>query len=102
VQNALCWFLGLSGSPQQALPHCDRAVGLDDSGNSNDSRGLTLALLGRPQEAAAEFETFLARLEVNNPPAYAQYAPSRREWVEALERGDDPFDETTLEQLLQE
>jgi len=102
VQNALCWFLGLSGSPQQALHHCDRAVGLDDSGNSNDSRGLTLALLGRLQEAAAEFETFLARLEVNNPPAYAQYAPSRREWVEALERGDDPFDEATLEQLLQE
>jgi len=102
VQNALCWFLGLSGSPQQALPHCDRAVGLDDSGNSNDSRGLTLALLGRPQEAAIEFETFLARLEFNNPPAYAQYAPSRREWVEALERGDDPFDEATLEQLLQE
>jgi tetratricopeptide (TPR) repeat protein len=102
VQNALCWFLGLSGSPQQALPHCDRAVGLDDSGNSNDSRGLTLALLGRLQEAAAEFETFLARLEINNPPAYAQYAPSRREWVEALERGDNPFDEATLEQLLQE
>ena len=102
VQNALCWFLGLSGSPQEALPHCDRAVDLDDSGNSNDSRGLTLALLGRPQEAAAEFETFLARLEVNNPPAYAQYAPSRREWVEALKRGDNPFNEATLEQLLQE
>ena len=102
VQNALCWFLGLSGSPQQALPHCDRAVGLDDSGNSNDSRGLTLALLGRPQEAAIEFENFLARLEVNNPSAYAQYAPSRREWVETLERGDDPFDEATLRQLLQE
>ena len=102
VQNALCWFLGLSGSPQQALPHCDRAVGLDDSGNSNDSRGLTLALLGRPQEAAAEFETFLASLEVNNPLAYAQYAPSRREWEEALKRGDNPFDEATLEQLLQE
>ncbi|HEX9675809.1 MAG TPA: helix-turn-helix domain-containing protein [Anaerolineales bacterium] len=102
VQNALCWFLGLSGSPEQALPHCDRAVGLDDSGNSNDSRGLTLALLGRPQEAAAEFETFLARLEVKNPPAYTQYAPSRREWVAALKRSEDPFDEATLEQLLQE
>jgi tetratricopeptide (TPR) repeat protein len=102
VQNALCWFLGLSGSPQQALPHCDRAVDLDDSGNSNDSRGLTLALLGRPQEAAAEFEAFLARLEVNDPLAYAQYAPSRREWVEALERGENPFDEATLVQLLQE
>ena len=102
VQNALCWFLGLSGSPQQALPHCDRAVDLDESGNSNDSRGLTLALLGRPQEAAVEFETFLERLEVNDPPGYARYARSRREWVEALKRGDNPFDEATLEQLLQE
>jgi len=66
------------------------------------SRGLALALLGRPQEAAVEFETFLARLEVNNPAAHAQYAPSRREWVAALKRGGDPFDEATLEQLLQE
>ncbi|HEX9894341.1 MAG TPA: hypothetical protein VGA78_10480, partial [Gemmatimonadales bacterium] len=102
VQNALCWFLGLSGSPEQALPHCDQAVALDESGNSNDSRGLALALLGRPQEAAVEFETFLASLEVNNPAAHAQYAPSRREWVAALKRGEDPFDEATLEKLLQE
>jgi hypothetical protein len=49
-----------------------------------------------------EFETFLASLEVNNPAAHAQYAPSRREWVAALKRGEDPFDEATLEQLLQE
>jgi tetratricopeptide (TPR) repeat protein/transcriptional regulator with XRE-family HTH domain len=102
VQNALCWFLSLSGSPEQALPHCDAAVALDESGNSNDSRGLTLALLGRSQEAAAEFKTFLERLEDTDPQGYARYAPSRQEWIEALERGENPFDEASLQLLLQE
>ena len=102
VQNALCWFLSLSGSPEQALPHCDAAVQLDASGNSNDSRGLTLALLGQSQEAVAEFESFLERLQATDPQGYARYAPSRQEWIEALERGENPFDEASLQQLLQE
>ena len=48
IQNGLCWYLSLSGDPEAALPHCDRAVKLDPSGYSNDSRGLTLALLVMP------------------------------------------------------
>lgn len=102
VQNALCWFLGLSGSPEQALSHCDRAVALDPSGYSNDSRGLALALLDRPQEAAAEFRKFLDRLDADDPQGYERYAPSRLEWLAALDRGENPFDRATLDGLLQE
>lgn len=102
VQNALCWFLSLSGAPERALPHCDRAVELDDSGNSNDSRALALALLGRSAEAVVEFEAFLDRLQANDPSDYARYAPSRQGWIAALERGENPFDEETLQQLLRE
>lgn len=102
VQNALCWFLSLSGAPEQALPHCDRAVELDPSGYSNDSRGLTLALLDRLPEAAAEFRIFLDRLETNDPLAYERYAPTRLDWLAALERGRNPFDQAALDQLLHE
>ncbi|HLF37604.1 MAG TPA: tetratricopeptide repeat protein, partial [Anaerolineales bacterium] len=34
IQNGLCWFYSLAGSPQQALPYCDQAVQLDTSGLS--------------------------------------------------------------------
>jgi tetratricopeptide (TPR) repeat protein/DNA-binding XRE family transcriptional regulator len=102
VQNALCWYHSLAGSPEDALPHCDQAVELDPSGYSNDSRGLTLALLGRYEEAVQEFRAFLEKLRSNNIEAYDHYAPSRQAWIEALEGGQNPFNASVLQALLQE
>ena len=102
IQNALCWIFSLDGSPQQALPHCDEAIQLDESGLSNDSRGLALALLGRQQEAISEFEGFLKRLQEQDPEGYARFAPSRQRWIEALQSGQNPFDAATLTSLLLE
>jgi tetratricopeptide (TPR) repeat protein len=100
--NALCWFRGLAGRPEEALPYCDRAVALDPSGFSHDSRGLTLALLGRYEEAAEDFQFFLGELELENLDAYQRFVISREAWIEALEAGQNPFDEKTLQALLRE
>jgi len=102
IQNGLCWFYSLAGSPMPALPHCDRAVQLDLSGLSNDSRGLALALLGRTEDAISEFEIFLEKLQEQDPEAYQRFAPSRQGWIAALRSGQNPFDATTLSSLLAE
>ena len=102
IQNGLCWFHSLAGAPHQALPYCDRAVQLDGSGLSNDSRGLALALLGRHQEAISEFEAFLEKLQEQDPEAYQRFAPTRRSWIAALQTGQNPFDAATLSALLAE
>jgi tetratricopeptide (TPR) repeat protein len=100
--NALCWYTSLAGRPEEALPHCDQAVELDPSGFSNDSRGLALALLGRYEEAAAEFHFFLEILASEDIEAYNYYAPSRQAWIGMLEGGQNPFDASVLQDLLQE
>ncbi len=102
IQNGLCWYLSLSGDPEGALPHCDRAVELDPSGYSNDSRGLALALLGRYDEAAQEFRNFLAKLQPEGTEGYQRFTTTRRAWIEALEAGQNPFDEAILHSLLEE
>jgi tetratricopeptide (TPR) repeat protein len=102
IQNGLCWYLSLAGEPEKALPHCDRAVALDSSGYSNDSRGLTLALLGRYEEAAGEFRLFLEKLEQEDVGAYDHFAATRKLWIEQLESGIDPFTEAALADLLEE
>jgi tetratricopeptide (TPR) repeat protein len=102
AQNALCWYTSLAGRPDEALPHCDQAVELDPSGFSNDSRGLALALLGRNEEAVEDFRFFLEKLQSEDQEAYQRFVPSREKWIEALEAGQNPFDQATLEALLEE
>ncbi len=100
LYNTLCWYLSLAGRPDKALPYCDRAVEMNPSGYTNDSRGLALALLGRYEEAAEEFHSFLAKLATHNPTAYQHFAPTRSTWIEELQNGRNPFDKETLETLL--
>ncbi|NOZ70896.1 MAG: helix-turn-helix domain-containing protein [Chloroflexi bacterium] len=102
TNNALCWNLSLNQRPTEALPFCDQAVAGDDSGYSHDSRGLTLALLGRYDEAVTDFQTFLQRLADQDPPMYEVFAPKRQAWIQALQQGKNPFDEKTLEALKRE
>jgi tetratricopeptide (TPR) repeat protein len=102
VQNGLCWYLSLAGRPEEALPHCDKAVELDQTGYSNDSRGLALAMLARYEEAVAEFKLFLEIIEREDPEAYDHFAATRWIWIEALESGKSPFPEAVLKGLLNE
>lgn len=102
IQNALCWNLSLAGRPAQALAYCDRAIALEPAASHYDSLGLALALLGRTTEAVEAFRTGLELFEQTEPENFAVISPSRLAWIAALEAGEDPFDEATLQSLLQE
>ncbi|NOX61911.1 MAG: hypothetical protein GXP42_08195 [Chloroflexi bacterium] len=100
--NALCWNLTLADRVDEALPYCEKAAALDESGYSHDSRGLAYALLGRYDEAAADFRYFLERLQEQDPNAYEAFRDAREAWIEALEQGSNPFDESALQKLREE
>jgi len=92
IQNAFCWGYGTAGEAETALPYCDAAVALDSTGASFDSRAIALAQLGRYAEAAADLRAYLAWVQKEHPSLYAKYRGPRVEgWIEALERGENPF-----------
>jgi tetratricopeptide (TPR) repeat protein len=97
--NALCWAYALDQQPDLALPYCDQAVALDPTGYSRDSRGLVYAELGRLEEAAGDFESFLDWLGGQPEGVYRRHGPMREAWVQTLRAGQNPIDEETLEQL---
>ena len=95
--TTLCWQLGVTGKPEQALPYCNLAVDADPSGASSDSRGLVYAVMGRTDDAINDFEAFLAWVDRSpKETCRERYAPSRLAWIEALEAGEDPFDTANL------
>ncbi len=102
TNNALCWGYALQASPEDALPYCDRAVALDPTLLSRDSRGVVYALLGRNAAAITEFESFMTWLREQPQATYDRYAPKRQAWIEALRQGRNPFDAATLESLRSE
>jgi tetratricopeptide (TPR) repeat protein len=100
--NALCWEFALQARPEEALPYCDQAVALDPTPFSRDSRGVVYALLGRNEEAIAEFRSFVTWLQGQAGPVYGRYAPKRLAWIEALRQGRNPFDVAALNALRSE
>ena len=100
--NALCWIYALRSEPEKALPFCDQAVAVDPSPLSRDSRGIVYALLGRHEEAIAEFRTFLDWLRTRPQAEIVRYAPKREAWIDSLRQGRNPFDAQTLEALRSE
>ena len=98
--RALCWQLAVAGTPEEALPYCDRAVAQDPQGLARNSRGLVNALLERPEHAIADFEAFLAWVDASTKDSCgSHYRSSRTSWIEALKAGDDLFDYSTLHEL---
>jgi tetratricopeptide (TPR) repeat protein/transcriptional regulator with XRE-family HTH domain len=100
--NALCWEYALQAKPEEALPYCDRAVALDPTPFSRDSRGVVYALLGRNEAAIAEFQSFVTWLQGQAESVYNRYAPKRLAWIEALRQDTNPFDQATLDALRSE
>ena len=98
--SSLCWQLAVAGQPGDALAYCDIAVSRDPSGQTADSRALVYALLGRHDEAIADFRTFLEWVESSPKTTCAEYyAPSRSGWIDELAAGQNPFDPQTLRAL---
>ena len=90
--STLCLQLAVAGDPEEAMPYCDQAVAADPGGLSRDGRGLANALLGRDAEAIADFEAFLAWVDMSpKDGCRSRYGASRAAWVEALKAGEAPI-----------
>jgi hypothetical protein len=81
------------------LPYCERAVKLDTTGGSLDSRAIVLAELGRYEEAVADLEAYLLAWQAQDEAAHGRNGSLREDWIRALRSGQDPFDRATLERL---
>jgi hypothetical protein len=92
--NEICWWGGLSGVAEDALPACERAVESASEENlagHRDSRGLARAVAGDTAGALADFRAYVDA----RPPGH-EVAGVRREWIAALEQGRNPLDFLTL------
>jgi hypothetical protein len=96
--NFVCWWGSLAGAAQDALPACAEAVEASpraQRGGAVDSRALAFALLGRLEDAAADFRFALAEGTYST----WQIRDQRTRWAEALEQGENPFDVDALATL---
>jgi WD40 repeat protein len=103
LSNMICWTGSLDSAAHEVLPACERAVKnapADEMVYILDSRGLARALTGDTQNAIADFEAYIASMQSN--PAYADTVSERKNWIEALKAGRDPFTPEVLQALRNE
>jgi tetratricopeptide (TPR) repeat protein len=99
--NNKCWWGSLLGQATKVLTACDKAVELSDNNPGvRDSRGLARALTGEIGGAIADFQAFVDWSKEND--MYEQSGKKREEWIKALQAGQNPFDEETLQALREE
>lgn len=83
---------------KEILFACEEAVTLASDRQNKisylDSRGLAKALTGNIQGAIEDFQTYVDYAEVSD-----EYKDQRKQWIEALRKGDKPFTEGVLETL---
>jgi WD40 repeat protein len=92
--NRTCWFGSIYGYEEDVLEYCEQAVALAPTEAAFiDSRGLARALTGDYSGAVADFQYFVDNYD--DPELVNQ----RREWIEALKAGKDPFTTEVLEML---
>ena len=98
--RVLCWQVAVSGSAQEAMPVCERAVAHDPTSQSSEARGVAYALTGRTQKAIADLEAFLEWVGASPKDSCRDlYWQSRADWIDQLRSGNDPFDPATLRGL---
>jgi tetratricopeptide (TPR) repeat protein len=106
--NDLCWNLAITGEPESALPYCEEAVRMVDEENANqtgmvlDSIGLAYGMLGRTEDSIATFQEAITLLEEDEFGRYDDVIKQRKEWITAMENGEDPFTPEVVESLRQE
>ena len=93
--NTLCWNGSIYRYAQKVLFACEQAVELaPDNAGYRDSRGLARGLTGNTQGAIDDFQYY-----VDNSDRPEKYKAQRREWIKALEKGENPFTDEVLEDL---
>ena len=58
------------------------------------SRGLARASIGERKGAIADFQAY-----IDFPDKPEEYKTQRKQWIESLEKGEDPFTDKVLEEL---
>jgi tetratricopeptide (TPR) repeat protein len=95
--NTLCWRGSIDGWAGTMLPACEQAVELEpDNGGYRDSRGLARALTGDYEGAIEDFQFYVEWGQDKRP---EEMLDKRRDWIQELEAGLNPFDPATLEAL---
>lgn len=101
LANDVCWFGSLYGFAETVLPACDHALEIMPGATYiADSRGLARALTGDTEGAIADFQTYLDWTQVYG--YYDLLGAKREAWIASLRAGENPFDEATLQALLEE
>jgi len=99
LEEALCWAYTLDEVPEEALPHCDKAISLAPTGSGRDNRGIVYARSGRYTEAINDLEAYLDGLRERDNERYRLESARSQPWLDALRAGRNPFDAAALEQL---
>jgi WD40 repeat protein len=104
VANHICWLGSIAGFAATVQAACDKAVEWADPAIRDvyrDSRGLARALTGDKQGAIDDFESVVAYFnkEPGRAGASETFLRRREEWIDALRKGNDPFNAKLLEEL---
>ena len=99
--NTLCWYGNIWGRAVEVRFACDSAVAKAENnlqviGGIRDSRGLGRALLGDIDGAIEDFEFYVEWSTGRRPEERLQ---KRKEWIEDLTKGKNPFDQVYLNKL---
>lgn len=92
--NTLGWFGSLHNRANDVLFACDKAVELEKSTMSQDTRGLARALNCNLTGAIEDFEA-----AINSGELEEEILEKRQRWLEALKSGINPFTPEELEAL---
>jgi tetratricopeptide (TPR) repeat protein len=97
---ALCWGYALDNLPDKGLSYCETATAADTSGYSRDARGLVYAELGRLEEAALDFEMYVAWLRMQPASWYEIYhGATYVDMIDAMRAGQNPITTELLDSL---
>ena len=93
--DTLCWYGALHGGAKTVISACDTAVALaPGNGDVRDSRGVARALTGDTAGAIEDFQAFIEGTDS------AEAKKRRQGWIDALKKGENPFTEKEIDNLL--
>ncbi|MEG4484345.1 TIR domain-containing protein [Microcoleus sp. D2_18a_B4] len=93
--NTLCWYGALHKGAKTVISACDTAVALAPGNvEVRDSRGLARALTGDTAGAIADFQAYIKVTD------WAEGKKQRQGWIDKLKKGENPFTEKEIANLL--
>jgi tetratricopeptide (TPR) repeat protein len=109
--NDLCRYGSLRGYAAEVMSACDMAVErASNHGGIRDSRGVARALTGDYKGSISDFEAYIQDLnrrikETEDEESRKYFEKNKAQyqsWVDTLKKGENPFTEEVLQELLEE